>query len=1014
MPNPQPESFFSRIKLLGQPQANPANVIIFGQARFTVLTSRLVRLEWSVTGQFEDRSTFAFPTRFSEAISFQAECQEKTVTIQTEFLTLRYTDTGSLFEASNLSIALKFADRSVEWQPGIVNQGNLRGTRRTLDQCAAGAPLSEGLLSRDGWALFDDSGAIVWDRDQAWVEARPESSAQDWYFFGYGHDYKTALADYIKFGGAIPLIPLYVLGGWWSRFWHYSADDLTHLVQDFQSHDIPLDVLVVDMDWHTPVAWTGYSWNRDLFPDPAKFLAWVHSQGLHVTLNLHPAQGVQKHEDAYQPFAALIGHDTQSGKAITFTPGSKTFMQHYFELLHHPMEDQGVDFWWLDWQQGDASDMEGLDPLPWLNHLHFQDSTRRGFRPMLYSRWGGLGNHRYPIGFSGDTYATWESLRFQAYFTPTAANVAYGWWSHDIGGHFGATDPELYARWVQFGAVSPCLRLHSTKDPLAERRPWGFPEPVYEAAKAAFQFRYSLLPYLYSAARSISQQGLSLSYPMYYDFPEHEAAYLARDQYFLGDQMFVAPITQPADPQTGLATVDIWIPPGTWIEYSTHQSFTGPCWIREAGDLQRIPMFVKAGGIIPMTDHLHSTRDDDGSYLRLVVFPGDRGQFTLYQDDGLTHAYQHGDYETTLISLDTSDNHTHKLSIPAAEGYCSALVSTRSLDIVFQSINTPQHVRISGRSWADWRYDGENRALTIAIKEAKRNESFAVEVITTPIESAPPLVMDTPPFVHCLEYTDPTEAGQQSGTIVIVPAADGLSFEAQVQWTLFKDGILTETPPIKLTACTTEQILHSPFADQTDLHAYRWQVTVDIAWRDQAIHCAYGSKTLRPSINHWQAAIFNPAQQSLTIAEIITEQGVLNPALAWSAQKADSVLNLRQPYGVIFLENERERILKNEPLAACLVVTLNSLIDQNVVLYGQSAGAAHYYLNGIELEAVELATLPDMQPMFYSWMAVTRQCYRLPLQVGKNQLVIMTNPTPNSEWWGVGATVIDYYGTILT
>src|SRR5262249_30085560 len=152
-----------------------------------------------------------------------------------------------------------------------------------------------------------------------------------------------------------------VLGCWWSRFWAYSADDLKQLVKDFEAHDIPLDVLVVDMDWHTPDGWTGYTWNRDLFPDPAAFLAWVHSQGLRVTLNLHPAEGLHKFESAYPQFAALLGHDSTNGEPLRFAPADKDFMQQYFEVLHHPMEEQGVDFWWLDWQQGESSDLKGLD-----------------------------------------------------------------------------------------------------------------------------------------------------------------------------------------------------------------------------------------------------------------------------------------------------------------------------------------------------------------------------------------------------------------------------------------------------------------------------------------------------------------------------------------------------------------------------------------------------------------------------------------------------------------------------
>ena len=172
--------------------------------------------------------------------------------------------------------------------------------------------------------------------------------------------------------------------------------------------------------------------------------------------------------------------------------------------------------------------------------------------------------------------------------TATAANVAYGWWSHDIGGHMGgATEPELYARWVQFGALSPCLRLHSTKDPRAERRPWAYPRRRLRAAQAAFHLRYQLVPYLYTMARVAADTGLSLCRPMYYEHPEEDAAYAARYQYYFGDQVIAAPIVHPADPETGLAATDVWLPEGTWIDYQTQETFTGPRWVRLVGDLER-------------------------------------------------------------------------------------------------------------------------------------------------------------------------------------------------------------------------------------------------------------------------------------------------------------------------------------------------------------------------------------------------------------------------------------------
>jgi len=150
----------------------------------------------------------------------------------------------------------------------------------------------------------------------------------------------------------------------------------------------------------------------------------------------------------------------------------------YFEHVHHPREAEGVDFWWIDWQQGTNSKVPGLDPLWILNHYHFQDSKRAGSRPMTFSRYAGPGSHRYPIGFSGDTHITWNSLDFQPYFTANASNIGYTWWSHDIGGHMkGARDEELITRWYQYGVFSPINRLHSSNQRFVGKEPWKYNAP---------------------------------------------------------------------------------------------------------------------------------------------------------------------------------------------------------------------------------------------------------------------------------------------------------------------------------------------------------------------------------------------------------------------------------------------------------------------------------------------------------------------------------------------------------
>ena len=322
-----------------------------------------------------------------------------------------------------------------------------------------------------------------------------------------------------------------------------------------------------------------------------------------------------------------MGLDPASDDPIPFRITDPRFAQAYFELLHHPLEDLGVDFWWMDWQQGETSAMPGLDPLPWLNHLHHRDLLRHPERrPLLLSRWGGLGSHRYPIGFSGDTFATWPALRFQPRFTAAGANVAYGWWSHDIGGHFGVEEPDLYVRWVQFGAFSPVLRLHSSNGPAYDRRPWAFGAARRRRPPACVpgSRRAPSLPL--TAARQASDTGLALVRPMSWMEPGGGQRLPGPRPVPTGRRSAGgAPVLEPADPGTGLALKDVWVPGGEWIERTTGETVDGPRWVTRLADLATVPQFVRAGTILPLAGPALSTSEQALDHLILSVFPGAPG-----------------------------------------------------------------------------------------------------------------------------------------------------------------------------------------------------------------------------------------------------------------------------------------------------------------------------------------------------------------------------------------------------
>ncbi len=859
------DEIIDRVRFRGDPVADAAATVVVGHARFTVLTTRLVRLEWAPTGHFEDRASYAFPVRRATPPPFTTTTADAVTTVDTGALVLRYTDDGRPFHAGNLTIRLTGAV-SAEWTPGLADPTNLRGARRTVDDRHGDAVLEPGLVSRAGWAVFEDTAA-VFDAD-GWPVARAEPDALDWYFFGYGHDFAMAVGDYTRFGGRVPLVPRWALGAWWSRYHAYDEAELKALVDGFAEHDLPLDVVVIDMDWHLPDGWTGYTWNRALFPDPRAMLAWLHARGLRVTLNLHPAQGVQRFEDAYPEFARRSGVDPASGEPVPFAITDRQFVHDYFELLHHPLEDEGVDFWWMDWQQGRTTAVPGLDPLPWLNHIHFADQARRTEqRPMDFSRWGGLGSHRYPVGFSGDSFAQWSALAFQPRYTAAGANVAYGWWSHDIGGHSGADDPELYVRWVQFGAVSPILRLHSNVEPESERRPWAFDDATLALASAAFRLRYELVPYLYTANRHAADTGVAIARPTAWTAPEEDGAYLARSQYLLGPDLLVAPVVRPVDPATGLAAVDVWLPDGPWIDRATGECFAGPRWVTVAAALDRVPQFVRPGSVLPLAVDARRTTEPD--LLTLSVFPG-TGTGRVYDDgDG-------PDGRWTDVAVSSAD--------PAALTVRVTPGRPRDVVVRVEQVNRPVEVRIDGHQVDDWWFadatlhvparldaapvtveiaaDGPLSRLGPAHNAQVRAADLArlapsgglLEVLQPGTQAhALAVARSGGPSVQVIEHTAPDEATQTLGQVIVAAPETG-SATATVRWEI-ETGAGREEVEGKPTVVEGQAlVVDAPTPWDGSGQPTRWRVEVRVSWDGVEVVREHDSAVLNPAITSWLVA----------------------------------------------------------------------------------------------------------------------------------------------------------------
>ena len=770
-----------------EPRASEQAVVVAGNARFTVLTSQLIRMEWSEDGVFEDRASLTFINRNLPVPEFKVKKSGKKVTIKTADLLLTYV--GDLpFDASNLKVEFLTAGEKTVWVPGKDDSANLMGTTRTLDNVdgnlhTAKDPLEKGLLSRDGWAVVDDSKNYLFDENE-WVTARAHKENYiDWYLFAYGHEYKKALGDYSKVAGAAPLPPRYTFGYWYSRYWQYSDSELKDIIERFRSIDIPVDVLIIDMDWHETwgldkdpeldeygqrIGWTGYTWQKELFPAPEQMFHWANNAGLRTALNLHPASGIQPFEECYDRFCKEYGWD-QPGKSVPFKIDEKKWADAYYKAVLRPIEDQGNTFWWLDWQQWKESKYNpGLSNTFWLNHVFYNYAKENypELRPFLYHRWGGLGSHRYPLGFSGDTIITWESLEYQPEFTATSANVNYGYWGHDLGGHMfhrhqGVENPERYTRWLQYGVFTPLYKIHPTKHPDCKRYPWLFPDHMFQMIEA-FHLRYALIPYIYNAARKNYDTGIAMCYPMYYDYPEAEEAYQYKRQNMFGNDILTTCIAVPGDEVTGIATIDMWFPEGNdWYDMASGALFKGGQ-VRNIGySIDENPWYVKAGSIIPMNPAHVRTTQVPCDTLVLTVVPGADGQLAYYEDDGNSRNYDK-EYTITNVSQKRSANSV-VLTVAPREGEYAGMKSTRSYELRFLNTRTPEKVLVNGveipydrfAKSGQWTYDAYNLAPVVYLKDISVNDTLVVELVLPEGRSDEELYALKGIFLRCKKISEP-------------------------------------------------------------------------------------------------------------------------------------------------------------------------------------------------------------------------------------------------------------------
>jgi hypothetical protein len=626
--------------------------------------------------------------------------------------------------------------------PLLAPHAPLGGYRRGLDGVNGYAVTTPGLLYQDGWSLLDDTTSALYSNGT--VSQRPGHNSlpyQDGYVFGYGHDYQRGLADLARLTGPSELLPRWAYGVWYSEYYDRTAAQYENtILPKFRADGVPLDVLVTDTDFKSPSTWDGWEMDPAKFPDPKGFFDWSAAQGLHNTLNIHSSI-VPNDPQFAQAQATAHNGLTKSGDTYVFDWGQPDQLKAYFDL-HQAMEQQGADFWWLDWCCDNSfSSLPGVTPDAWINQQYATDSNKLIGRGFAFSRaYGSLqaggysgqaglptgpwADKRTTVHFTGDTTSNWNVLKWEVGYTPgESAATGLSAVSHDIGGfnndgtQAAGTEPgstkdpdDLYARWVQLGTFQPIDRLHGNH---SDRLPWQYGIDAKNSAEKFLNLREDLVPYTYTLATS----GLPVVRPLYLQYPNEQDAY-AQDgnEYLYGPDVLVAPVTTPGS----TATTSVWFPPGSsWTDYFTGKTYAGGTTQDVATDLSTMPVFVRSGGIVTTrTSNVTNDVQNPLTKATVTIAGGADGQTALYEDNGTDAKHS----ASTPIQYTDSQ---HQVRIGPAMGGFTGQVTQRQWTVTFTNASAPSSVSVNGRSSA-FTWNATTRTITVTAPTQSTGQPLVV------------------------------------------------------------------------------------------------------------------------------------------------------------------------------------------------------------------------------------------------------------------------------------------------
>jgi len=621
-------------------------------------------------------------------------------------------------------------------------------------------PFFYGIRNGKAYGIFlDNTYRSSFDMGKEFRDAYSfgaEGGELDYYFF-YGPAPKKVLSRFAELVGLMPLPPRWSLGYQQCRWSYPTETRVREIARGFRSRNIPCDVIYLDIDYMD--GYRIFTWNTKSFPNPARMISDLGTEGFHIAVIVDPGIKVDTAYGAYR--SGLEGHvfvRNADGSLYTGAvwPGTCAFPDFtssaarlWWGNQFSALVSAGVRGWWNDMNEPSVFDVptktidlsalhddQGLETSHAKNHnIYGMQMTRATYegirrmlpneRPFVLTRASFAGGERYSAAWTGDNVASWEHLGMALSMCLSMSISAQPFVGSDIGGFIGFPSGELFARWLQLGVFTPLMRAHSVINEK-NKEPWEYGSAFTEINKATIGLRYRLLPYIYTAMAEASSSGMPPMRPMLFEFPDEPRLADKDDEFMFGPDLLVAPVLTE-----GTTRRSVELPRGHWIDFWTGTKYDGGNSVTVDAPVSRIPLFARAGAVIPTQQIVQYTGQAPIGPLTLLAFPPDTGvesSSQYYEDDGISYDYSKGAFLRRKFQLSSSRGTALRLS--AAEG--SYLPPGRKVVVRFIGVPVPVSVQVGGRKYdrsegrgsgegkGVWTYDTDVKAVELSFEDTSQ------------------------------------------------------------------------------------------------------------------------------------------------------------------------------------------------------------------------------------------------------------------------------------------------------